>query len=86
VFWFSGAAFREGIDDHTVDGMTVRIYGPEKTVADCFKFRNKLGLDVALEALRLWRRQPGARADDLLRYARIVRVERIIRPYLEALS
>jgi predicted transcriptional regulator of viral defense system len=86
VFWFSGAAFREGIDDYTVDGMILRVYGPEKTVADCFKFRNKLGLDVALEALRLWRRRSGARVDELLRYARTDRVERIIRPYLEALS
>jgi predicted transcriptional regulator of viral defense system len=81
VFWFSGAAFHEGIEEHRVDEAIVRVYGPEKTVADCFKFRHKLGLDVALEALRLWRRQSGSRVDTLLHYARIDRVERIIRPY-----
>ena len=69
-----------------MDEAIVRVYGPEETIADCFKFRHKLGLDVALEALRLWRRQPGRRVDTLFHYARIARVERIIRPYLEALS
>jgi predicted transcriptional regulator of viral defense system len=85
VFWLSGPSFREGIEEHQIDGVPVRIYGPEKTVADCFKYRNKLGLDVAIEALRAWRDRPRPRPDVLLHYARIDRVERVIRPYLEAL-
>jgi predicted transcriptional regulator of viral defense system len=85
VFRFSGPSFHEGIEEHRLDGASVRIYGPEKTVADCFKFRHKLGLDVAIEALRLWRGRHGSRPDALLHYARVDRVERVIRPYLEAL-
>jgi predicted transcriptional regulator of viral defense system len=85
IFWLSGSSFHEGIEEHQIDGVPVRIYGPEKTVADCFKYRNKLGLDVAIEALRLWRDRPHPRPDVLLHYARIDRVERVIRPYLEAL-
>jgi predicted transcriptional regulator of viral defense system len=54
VFWFSWGSFTEGIEEHKIDGVKVRIYGPEKTVADCFKFRNKIGLDVAVEALKSW--------------------------------
>ena len=63
----------------------MRIYGQAKTVADCFKFRNKIGLDVALEALREYRRRRGS-VDEDLRYAEICRVARVMRPYLEALS
>jgi len=85
VFWLSGASFHEGIDVHQIGGVPVRIYGPEKTVADSFKYRNKLGLDVAIEALRAWRDRPRPHPDLLLRYAGIDRVERVIRPYLEAL-
>jgi predicted transcriptional regulator of viral defense system len=60
VFWFSGDALTEGIEEHKIDGVRVRIYGPEKTVADCFKFRNKIGLDVAIEALKLCRNRKGS--------------------------
>ncbi len=86
MYWFSGPAFHDGIRDERIDGTTVRIYDPEKTIADCFKFRHRIGLDIALEALRLWRRRRGASVDRLLRYARIDRVERVMRPYLEALG
>ena len=86
VYWFSGPASHEGIRTERVDGTTVRIYDPEKTIADCFKLRNRVGLDVALEALRLWRRRRGASIDRLLHYARVDRVERVIRPYQEALG
>lgn len=86
VYWFSGSSFREGIRDEQVDGTNVQIYDPEKTLADCFKFRNRLGLDVCLEALRLWRRRRGSSIDQLLHYARIDRVDRVIRPYLEILA
>ena len=85
IFWLSGPSFHEGVEAHEIDGVPVRVYGPEKTVADCFKYRHKLGLDVAIEALRLWRDRPRPRPDLLLHYARIDRVERVIRPYLEAL-
>ena len=86
VFWFSGESLTEGIEEHKIDGVKVRVYGPEKTVADCFKFRNKIGLDVAIEALKLCRERKGATPRKLLHYARICRVERIMRPYLEALG
>jgi predicted transcriptional regulator of viral defense system len=85
VFWLSGPSFHEGIEVRQIDGVPVRIYGPEKTVADCFKYRNEFGLDVAIEALRAWRDRLRPRPDVLLHYARIDRVERVIRPYLEAL-
>src|SRR5215470_13560123 len=86
VFWFSRESLTEGIEEHKIDGVKVRVYGPEKTVADCFKFRNKIGLDVAIEALKLCRERKGATPRKLLHYARICRVERIMRPYLEALG
>jgi len=86
VFWFSGEALTEGIEERKIDGVKVRIYGPEKTVADCFKFRNKIGLDVAIEALKLCRERKGSTPRKLLHYARICRVERVMRPYLEALG
>jgi predicted transcriptional regulator of viral defense system len=86
VFWFSGEALTEGIEKRKIDGVMVRIYGPEKTVADCFKFRNRIGLDVAIEALKLCREGRGSTPRKLLHYARICRVERIIRPYLEVLG
>jgi predicted transcriptional regulator of viral defense system len=86
VFQFSGAAFSQGIDVHTIDGAPVRVYSAEKTIADCFKFRNKLGMEVVLEALRLWRQRRRRSVESLLEYARYCRVERLLRPYLEALQ
>lgn len=86
VYWFSGRAYSEGIDTPTIDGLPVRIYGPEKSIADAFKYRRKIGNDVALEALRTWRERRSSNIETLLGYARICRVERIIRPYLEAMS
>ncbi len=85
LFWFSGPAFTEGIETPKVDGLPVRIYSPEKTIADCFKFRNKLGMDVVLEALKLWRERRSRHVQTLLTHARHCRVERVMRPYLEAL-
>jgi predicted transcriptional regulator of viral defense system len=84
VHWFSGAAFTSGIETPVVDGRRIRIYSPEKTLADVFKFRNKLGMDVALEALKMWRARRRAPIERLLEQARVCRVERVIRPYLEA--
>lgn len=85
IFWFSGPAWSEGIETHQVDDIPVRIYGPEKSVADSFKYRRKIGLDVALEALKLYRQRSSFDVSELLRYARICRVEEVMRPYLEAL-
>ncbi|GIU91903.1 MAG: transcriptional regulator [Acidimicrobiia bacterium] len=82
----SGSAFDSGVESHQIEGVTVRVYGAAKTVADCFKFRSKVGLDVALEALRDYRRAYPAGMDDLWRYAKICRVSSVIRPYLEALG
>ncbi len=85
VFWFSRSAFSAGIETHTIDGAPVRIYCLEKTVADCFKFRNKIGLDVAVEALKECRTRRDFSIDKLMEFARICRVSNVIRPYLEAL-
>lgn len=84
VHIFSGQAFAEGIETHSIDETPVRVYSAEKTLADCFKYRNKIGMDTVLEALNLYfaRRKPKLR--DLHRFARICRVEKVMRPYLEA--
>ena len=84
-FRFSGRAFTEGIETHDVGGVEVRVYCAAKTVADCFKYRNKIGLDVAIEALRDCLHQRKATVDDLVRYARICRVDQVMKPYMEAL-
>lgn len=83
-FRFSGAAFSEGIEPHELGPMTLRVYSREKTLADCFKFRNKIGLDTCLEALRSYRQQRGFNGDALLRYAAVCRVTNVMRPYIEA--
>jgi predicted transcriptional regulator of viral defense system len=82
---FSGKAFTFGIERHEVDGVRVKIYSGAKTVADCFKFRNKIGLDVALEALREGLMEKRFTRDELWRAAKVCRVTTIIRPYLEVL-
>jgi len=85
VFRFSPAPFVAGSETHRLDGVPVRIYSREKTLADCFKYRNTIGLDTAIEAVRLYRQQGRVNVTRLLEFAKICRVERIIRPYLEAL-
>jgi len=84
VYRFSRRAFEAGIETHIIDRTSVRIYGAEKTLADCFKYRNKIGLDVAIEALRSYRGRRGAQLQKVLEFARTCRVEKIVRPYLEA--
>jgi predicted transcriptional regulator of viral defense system len=81
---FSGQALTAGIEEHKIEGVRVRVYSAAKTVADCFKYRNKIGLDVALEALRDCRAQKKCSNDELWRYAKICRVANVMRPYLEA--
>ncbi|MDP2828047.1 MAG: type IV toxin-antitoxin system AbiEi family antitoxin domain-containing protein [Sulfuricellaceae bacterium] len=83
---FSGEAYAQGIEVHERDQVTLRVYGIAKTIADCFKHRNKIGLDVALEALKDARAKKKASADDLWRFAKICRVANVMRPYLEAVE
>jgi predicted transcriptional regulator of viral defense system len=85
IFWFTGRAFAEGVEMHKIDGIPTHIYSPEKTVVDCFKYRNKIGLDVAIEALRECWRNRRCTMDQLWYYAKICRVTNVMRPYLEAL-
>ncbi|MCB2231239.1 type IV toxin-antitoxin system AbiEi family antitoxin domain-containing protein [bacterium] len=82
---FSGEALTSGIERHDVDGVSIHVYSQAKTVADCFKFRNKIGLDVAIEALRDCYRSRRCTMDDLWKYARTCRVANVMRPYLESL-
>ena len=83
---FSGEALRAGIEKHRIEGVEVRVYSPAKTVADCFKYRNKIGLDVALEALREGWRARRFTMDHLWGYAKVCRVANVMRPYLEGLA
>lgn len=78
-------SFQSGIETHRLDGVDVRVYSPEKTLADCFKFRNKIGLDTVLEGLRLYKDRKSVNVDELMRCAAICRVDKVMRPYLETL-
>jgi hypothetical protein len=73
------------IEKHVVDGVSIRVYSHEKTLADCFKYRNKIGLDTVIEALKFYRDRKNVDADALMTFAAVCRVEKIMRPYLEAL-
>jgi predicted transcriptional regulator of viral defense system len=81
----SGLSLTTGIENHQVDRVPVRVYSAAKTVADCFKFRNKIGLDIAIEALKDCLRQKRASINEIYRYAKVCRVSNVIRPYMEAL-
>jgi predicted transcriptional regulator of viral defense system len=83
---FSGAALTAGVEAHVVEGVPVRITSAAKTVVDCFKYRNKIGVDVAVEALRDCRRKRACAGDELRRYAAICRMTNVMRPYLEAVA
>lgn len=81
---YGDKTFDLGIETHTISGVEVRIYDPARTVVDCFRFRNKIGTDIALEGLREALRTRRARPDDIVRYARTCRVWTVVKPYLEA--
>lgn len=81
---FSGLALSSGIEEHILEGANVRVYSAARTVADCFKFRNKVGLEVAIEALRDCLRQKKANRDELWNAAKVCRMTNVMRPYLEA--
>lgn len=85
IMFFTDKAFTEGIEIHEIEGVKVQVYNAAKTVADCFKYRNKIGIDVALEALRDTWRQKRATMDELWHYAKICRMTNVMRPYLESL-
>jgi predicted transcriptional regulator of viral defense system len=85
VHRFSEEALNQGIETHQLDGVAVHVYCPEKTLADCFKFRNKLGMDIVLEGLKLYRSRKTVNVEQLMAYGRVCRVEKIMRPYLEAI-
>jgi len=84
IFRFGNQSFKSGIETHSTDGTLLRIYSREKTLVDCFKYRNKIGLDVALEALKRYKQQGHIDAEALMRHAQICRVAKVVRPYLEA--
>jgi len=85
IVHFSQTTLNAGIEKHNIEGVTVHVYSPAKTVADCFKYRNKIGLDVAIEALRECWRSRRCTMDDLSHYADICRVQNVMRPYLESI-
>ena len=85
TYRFTGQAFTAGVETHELDSVRVRIYSPEKTLADCFKFRNRIGLDTAVEAVRFYRERRNVNVDALMHHAAICRVGKVIRPYLEAI-
>jgi predicted transcriptional regulator of viral defense system len=86
VYRFDPKTFLEGLETHRIGGMPLKIYGVARTVVDCFKFRNKVGLDIALEALRLARQRKKLQNRELLHYARLLRVEKPMTPYLQAIE
>jgi len=86
IVHYSSQALQAGVDTHLIDGVRVSVFSPAKTVADCFKYRNKIGIDVAIEALRDCRERRLCPADELVRYARICRVWNVMRPYMEAVA
>jgi predicted transcriptional regulator of viral defense system len=85
IFRFSGPSLKEGIEEKKIEGVLVRVYNPAKTVADCFKYRNKVGIDVAIESLKECWRSRRCTLDELFYYARICRVRNIMQPYAQAI-
>lgn len=85
IVWYSGAAFAKGVEQHQASGQLIRVYGIAKTIADCFKYRNKIGVDVGIEALREAWTQRRVTMRDLYHFGKICRVETVMRPYLESL-
>lgn len=85
IVYMSGQALESGIEEHKIEGVRVRVYSVAKTVVDCFKFRNKIGLDVAIEALRSSTRERHCTINEIWHYAKICRMQNVMRPYLESL-
>jgi len=85
TYSFNQESFEAGIETYTVDGLSIQIYNPEKTLVDCFKFRNKIGMNIVLEALKLHRERQAMDVQKIMGYAKICRVSKVIKPYIEAL-
>ncbi len=86
IYRFDAATFDQGIETHRIDGETVRIYSVVRTLVDCFKYRNKLGLDIAIEALRFARQRKRIRNREILHFAHLLRQVRVMSPYLESVT
>jgi len=86
IYRFSGKSLTQGVKEHEIDNIKVQVYSPAKTIADCFKFRNKIGKDIAIEALERGIREGKASYKDILHYAEICRVKTVIKPYLESIA
>lgn len=84
AYRFNKESFVAGIETHQIDGISIRVYDPEKTLVDCFKFRNKIGMNIVLEALKLYKERQVIDIQKLIQYAKICRVSKVINPYLEA--
>lgn len=82
-FWFSESLFADGIESHDLEGVLLRCYSKEKTIVDCFRYRNKIGIDVAIEALKKYWVQGNPKLDVVMKHAKIGRIEKIIKPYIE---
>lgn len=86
VYRFSEETINSGLQTQTIDGIEVKVFNPAKTIADCFKFRNQIGLDVAIEAMKQGINDGKATYGDIVKYAKVCKVERVIKPYLEAIG
>jgi predicted transcriptional regulator of viral defense system len=86
VYRFSGQSLTAGIEKHKIDGIEIQVYNPAKTIADCFKFRNKIGLNAAIEGLKRGIEEDKANYADILHYAEICRVKKVIEPYLRIMA
>jgi predicted transcriptional regulator of viral defense system len=86
IYRFDATTFDQGIETHRIDGETVRIYSVARTLVDCFKYRNKLGLDIAIEALRFARQRKRIRNREILHFAHLLRQVRVMSPYLESVT
>jgi predicted transcriptional regulator of viral defense system len=85
IFRFSRNIHKVGVKTHDVDGIAVHVYTPARTIVDCFKFRNRIGIDIAVEALRLSQRHHVCTVSEILEYAELLRMKRVMLPYLEAI-
>jgi predicted transcriptional regulator of viral defense system len=85
VYKLRKPSFSAGIVEHRIDSATVNVYDVEKMLCDCFRFRNRLGMDIVLEALKLYRERKPLKISSIMKYAHICKVEKNIRPYLEAI-
>ena len=84
-FWYSHKLLKTGVEEHKIDGCLVKIFDIEKTLVDCVKFRNKIGMDIVLEALKIYWRRGGTNIDKLFDYAKLFRVANILRPIMETI-